>query len=280
MSEGAHKASWRLGVAVTILMTLSAVPASAQLLPPVLPQGSFYTGIEGGWTSLVSTKLSAGGRSIKESFDDQGFSGDWNYPDDLLLGLRAGYDIGAWSIEEEAAYRHSKVFHFGGLPLRPLSSSLFGGQRNSYALLTNVIYNFALPELHLFGVALPPISPHAGLGIGAVNIVDTLALNPDLRAGLGLDAASCCLHGNIWEFAYQGIAGVRFEITPNLLLDIDYRYLGTPSGLHFTNQAGGTITNYTIKGGYQTHHSFLSLIWRFPVEQTMAASPAAASPAR
>ena len=113
-----------------------------------------------------------------------------------------------------------------------------------------------------------------GLGVGAVNIVDSLALNHDFRAGLGLGAASCCLHGNIWEFAYQGIAGVRFEFTPNLLLDIDYRYLGTPSGLRFTNQAGGTIANYKIKGGYQTHHSFLSLIWRFPPAPTMAASPA------
>jgi opacity protein-like surface antigen len=267
MCEGAREASWWLGVALAIVTALSVVQASAQSLPP----GSFYTGIEGGWTSLVSTTLSVGGRSIKENFDDLGFSGDWNYPDDLLLGFRAGYDMGPWSIEEEAAYRHSKVFHFAGVPL---SSSLFGGQRNSYALLTNVLYNLALPELHLFGVALPPISPHAGLGVGAVNIVDSLALGPTMRAGLGLDAASCCLHGNIWEFAYQGIAGVRFEFTPNLLLDIDYRYLGTPSGLHFTNQAGGTIANYKIKGGYQTHHSFLSLIWRFPPAPTMPASPA------
>ena len=173
-----HRVSWWLGVALAIVTALSVVQASAQSLPP----GSFYTGFEGGWTSLVSTTLSVGGRSIKENFDDLGFSGDWNYPDDLLLGFRAGYEMGPWSIEEEAAYRHSKVFHFAGVPQ---SSSLFGGQRNSYALLTNVLYNFALPELSLFGVALPPISPHAGLGIGAVNIIDSLGAEPQRARRFG-----------------------------------------------------------------------------------------------
>lgn len=76
---------------MAVVTALSVVQASAQSHQA----GSFYTGVEGGWTSLVSTKLSVGEHGLRENFDDSGFSGDWNYPDDLLLGVRAGYEMGS-----------------------------------------------------------------------------------------------------------------------------------------------------------------------------------------
>ena len=29
-----------------------------------------------------------------------------------------------------------------------------------------------------------------------------------------------------WEFGYQGIAGIRYNINPSLAFDLDYRYFG------------------------------------------------------
>jgi OmpA-OmpF porin, OOP family len=245
---------WLLGFGLAVAAALSAGRSSAQLLPP----GSFYFGAEGGWTNLVSTTLAVAGHDLKEGFD----AGDWDYLPHILLGVRAGYQFGPWSIEEEGAYRHNQMFNLNRVPFSSVNSP-FQGQRNSWALMTNALYSFDLPAIHLFGVTLP-VSLHPGLGIGAVRVIDTLSLNPDVRGPLGLGPGNCCLHGSSWEFAYQAIAGVRFELTPNLLLDIDYRYLGTPNGLHLTNEAGAGGLPYKIKGGYQTHHSFLSLIWRFP----------------
>lgn len=260
---------WLLGISLSIALTFGA---SAQSLFGLnLPPGSFYIGPEGGWTSMVSTKTHVPGLApIREGFED----GDWNYEDHLVLGVRAGYDMGPWSIEEEAVSRHNQVFRAFDLPFSHINSP-FAGQRNSFGLMTNVIYNYPLPRYRLWGITLPPITPHAGLGIGPLHVVDRLSVNSSLLAGSPFPSAPCCLHGSSWEFGYQGIAGVRFEITPYLLLDIDYRYVGTPNSLHFTNigpSAAGL--KYKITGGYQSHDSFFSLVYRFPAP----APPPAAAP--
>jgi hypothetical protein len=76
-----------------------------------------------------------------------------------------GYQWGPWSIEEEGSYRHNKVFRYLGLPWNHLPSGPFNGQRNSYALMTNIIYNYDLTDIHLFDLVVP-LSLHGGLGIG------------------------------------------------------------------------------------------------------------------
>lgn len=263
-------------------MALNATELPAQSLSPFsfdpssLAGGTFYLGPEGGWTALVSTKTRVGGLSgIRESFED----GDWNYEDHLVLGARFGYQLGPWSVEEEAVSRHNKVFRAFDLPFNHINGP-FGGQRNSLGLLTNVIYNFTLPEYRLFGIALPPVSPHAGLGIGALRIVDRLTVNSSLLAGSPFPSAPCCLHGTTWDFGYQGIAGVRFEITPYLALDIDYRYVGTLDNQHFVNQGTAAGLKYKVTGGYQSHDSFFSLIVKFPPPAPSLAAAAAPSASR
>jgi len=245
-----------LALAVAFWATgLSAQSLDASWFLPPLGSGSPYVGIEGGWSSLVSTKISVGpftGR--KQNFD----GGDWDYVPHLVLGVRAGYELGAWSIEEELSHRHNQEFGFMGLGSG--GNAPFGGERDSYGLMTNVIYNWQLPPLRPLGAPFPHFTPHAGIGIGPLHISDNLALNANPFAPVIAALGTCCLHGGTWVFGYQGIAGVRFEIMPNLLLDIDYRYIGSPGNLQFTSGA----VKYKIHGGYQSHDSFMSLMWRFP----------------
>ena len=87
---------------------------------------------------------------------------------------------------------------------------------------------------------------------------------------------------NTWQFGYQGIAGIRYDINPTLALDLDYRYLATPS---FTvngaraNTAGGCCVFGSIKSRYQTQNILASLTMKFgpPPAATADAAGAAAT---
>ena len=249
-----HRYLLAVGFAVAAVLSMSELRAQW-----IVPPDSVYGGIEGGWSALISTKTKISGQpDRRESFED----GDWNYADHILLGLRGGLNWGPWSLEEEGTYRHNKVFRFADIPFNHLVTGPYNGQRNAYALMTNLIYNYAMPDIQLFSHVMP-WGFHAGAGLGAVYVIDRLAVNSNLFGGSAFGPGVCCLHGSEWLFGYQGIAGVRFEVLPNVLLDIDYRYIGTPTGLHFSNKGPGAPLNYKVSGGYQTTDSFFSLIVRF-----------------
>ena len=259
---------WLLAIAVAVAAAFGATGTAAQSYWPTSPipnwptspyPNAFYMGIEGGWSALISTKTHVPGRpTARESFED----GDWNYADHLVLGLRAGFQWGPWGIEEEGSYRHNKVFRFADMPFSGSPTRPWDGQRNAYALMTNVIYTYALPNISLFNIVLP-WSLHAGAGVGPLYVIDRLAANPNSFGGSAFGPGVCCLHGGSWNFGYQGLAGARFEITPNILLDIDYRYIGMPGDLSFKNKGAGAPLNYKITGAYQSTDSFFSLIMRF-----------------
>ncbi|MBV9374577.1 MAG: OmpA family protein, partial [Alphaproteobacteria bacterium] len=61
-----------------------------------------------------------------------------------------------------------------------------------------------------------------------------------------------------WQFGYQGIAGIRYNLNPNLTLDLDYRYFATTQPtLNIPN------TNLRYRTGYHTNNFVASLIYRF-----------------
>src|SRR5437762_4859990 len=187
-----------LGAGVAIAMAFSWASAQAQLFLMPSGPGALYFGIEGGWTMLDDVKDRFGGFSTKETFSD-GFN----------LGARAGYEWGPLRFEEE--------FNFGQNHLNRLSSSGVSlgahGQRNRYAVMTNAIYD--IPVGWIF-------SPHVGVGIGAVNLHNSIGLKP--IAGFAPCSAGCALASSSeWEFGYQAIAGIRYKIMPSLAFDLDSR---------------------------------------------------------
>jgi OmpA-OmpF porin, OOP family len=112
-----------------------------------------------------------------------------------------------------------------------------------YTYLFQGIYDFDLEKL-LGGGPLARFSPHIGFGIGAAN-VNTNRSTSDT------------------PFAYQVIAGVEYEITPNIKLGIDYRYLGTDTvNLKFT-QIGSQ--NFNSTANYEDNAFLVTLRWRFGV---------------
>jgi OOP family OmpA-OmpF porin len=148
--------------------------------------------------------------------------------------------------------------------------------------MTNVIYDFAIGW---------PVTPHIGVGIGAVDNVDSISLNTVTLNGLGLTTVSgpggvlgrigagtpfpnptlggTFLKGSQWNFGYQAIVGVRYDINPLLAFDLDYRYLATTSPT-FTNKGvapfppfGFPPSTVRYNSGYNTQNIVASLTMKF-----------------
>ena len=219
-----------LGAGVAIAMALSWADAKAQWFVMPSGPGALYFGIEGGWTHLNNAHGKVGSIGITQKYDE-GYN----------LGARAGYEWGPLRFEEE--------FNFATNKLTGLTAGGFGlgvtGQRNRYALMTNVLYDFPLGWI---------VSPHIGAGIGAVNQHDAISLLPP---GSPIVGGNTLASSNTWEFGYQAIAGIRYNINPALAFDLDYRYLAT------TDPTFKAIGGVKYRSEYSTHNVVASLSVRF-----------------
>jgi outer membrane protein OmpA-like peptidoglycan-associated protein len=215
-----------LGAGVALAVALSWADAQAQLFAAPAGPGAWYFGGEGGWTNLDSQsgRTNLGNFPVKTSFDT-GFN----------VGARAGYEWGPWRFEEEFRYQQNgrTNVNIAGFNLG------VNGDRNAYAIMSNLIYDFSLGY---------PITPHIGAGIGAVG----------LREGVNLRNSASVVDNTQWEFGYQAIAGIRYNINPALAFDFDYRYLGTTDPTFRTRF--GTVS---YGSGYSTHSLLASLSVRF-----------------
>jgi outer membrane protein OmpA-like peptidoglycan-associated protein len=111
--------------------------------------------------------------------------------------------------------------------------------------MTNAIYDFS------FGW---PITPHVGVGIGAVELHDSIGL-----PGIGSFGSK-----TDWQFGYQAIAGVRYNINPSLAFDVDYRYLATTGSSFTATSPIGEHNTFTFNtGGIATNSIVASLTLRF-----------------
>jgi OOP family OmpA-OmpF porin len=165
------------------------VAAQAQL------QG-FYVGGAGGVDFPVDAKAPTSGGENKVKYD-AGPTGS----------LSLGYKFGAFRAELEGNYRTNDVNKTSGAAL----SSPHGHTRMWGAML-NGFYDINT------GTAFTPYLG-AGVGVGFVHA----SLNGVRPIGSTLGGYS----GSDTVFAYQGIAGASYALSPHLSLTADYRYVAT-----------------------------------------------------
>ena len=231
-----------LGAGVALAMTFGWANAQAQLFGLPGGPGHVYFGGEGGWTHLDNATARTAGLKADEHFND-GFN----------VGGRLGYEFGPLSIEEEFRWQQNDINGLGAVGV--------SGIRSAYAFMTNAIYNFTFPGLSI------PITPHVGVGVGAVELRDSINV-----PGLGTISG-----GTDWELGYQGIAGIRYNVNPSLAFDIDYRYLGTTDPtFNFRGVAAG-LGSY--KSEYSSHSVLASFIVKFGAAPPPPPPPVAAPPA-
>jgi OmpA-OmpF porin, OOP family len=220
-----------VGACLAVATAMSVTSAQAQ---------TFYLGGQAGWTVLPDQTSQAAGFPSARSRFHSGFA----------AGGRVGYEMGPWRFEQEYTYRRNSLnrINWGGVGIAGVK-----GNRQSHAIMTNLLYSFDL------GTGLP-VTPHIGGGIGAVNVIDRAA-SPEF--GRFFDDST-------WRFGYQAIGGVRYNVTPNVALDLDYRYLRATRA---NFRVPGSAISY--RSGYDTHNLMASLVYKFgpPPPPPMMAPP-------
>ncbi|MGE4527687.1 MAG: OmpA family protein [Rhodospirillaceae bacterium] len=169
------------------------------------------------------------------------------------VGLgQLGYDFGGLKLEGELGVRNNDIERLKNRTTTSGANNA-SGSTTVYSLMGNAIYDFnATGAWH----------PFLGAGIGAAYVdIDKVADND------GVNVYS----GNDWRFAYQGFAGLGYDLDANWTLKGQYRYFATLDG--DVSLAGSGI------GGdaeYKSHEVLIGLTYRFGAPQ---AAVAAATPA-
>jgi OOP family OmpA-OmpF porin len=230
-----------------------ATAANAQGQTP-----GWYIGAEAGWTHLneATNANTSGAPLISRLRFEQGFG----------VGAVVGYE-GVFTpglrLEGEIAYRSNGVKNISFATIFGPVSLSGRGTVDSAAFMGNAIYDF-MPDSRW--------TPYLGGGVGAAR----LTTNDVSVHACDNVLSGCAYNATSWRFAYQGIAGVKYALTPAVSLAVDYRYFATmrPS---FSDSHSALTGGFSIKPDYQTHNVFLSLAYHFlpppPPPPPVAAAP-------
>ena len=157
----------------------------------------------------------------------------------------AGFDVGPAAFAQIGyGYGNGLRTEFEAGWLRNDASSIKGGGSADghiqiYSLMLNALYDFDLGG---------PLVPHigAGLGLGHVTVRNIGSFGGNVVSG----------HDN--AVGYQAIVGADYALTPDLKLDLDYRFFGADTGGYSTTPAGGKST-----ASFQTNVLTVGLRWEF-----------------
>ena len=234
---------------------LAAVAAAAIASPAMARDGSPYVGIEGGLMivedieSDVVTRRGALTTSIVDAYKI-------DFKPGIDVDALAGYDFGMFRVEGELGYKRASIDDVRlstalGANLGVTDANFdFDSRGTVLSLMANGLVDFGGDD----GWA-----GYIGGGVGRA------------RVKLAGDRDSA--------FAYQGIAGVRRAITPNIDLGLKYRYFRTAS-LRFDDEFTGTAgtTSLDARAKVRSHSLLASLIYNFAAPEPVIVEPVVVAP--
>jgi len=213
------------------LKILLAAAAVATTMP-TLAHAQWYVGVDAGASFLEENKLKAIDGKHKTTSDI-----GW------LTQGQVGYAFGPWKVEGELSYRDNGVNKFDGAKAH--------GSTTALATMANGIYEF-LPDSKWH--------PFVGAGIGVAN-VDAGKVSVG-----GVDRYK----GDDWQFAYQGFAGVGYDVSRNVELKAQYRYFAT---LDYDTKS--VANGSKIDNEYRDHALLVGFTYKFnPPPAPVQAAPA------
>ena len=159
---------------------------------------------------------------------------DWSIDDGANVGLGLGYQFTDYFRGDLTAHYWSADVH-GRNASDACGTNCYSteeGKVTAWELMAN-----AYVDLGTFA----GFTPYVGGGVGGVHLsYDDFASN---NYGVGGFTDSDTLAGvDSWRFAYALMAGVSYDLTQALKLDVGYRYLNIDDGEMFgANAAGGVV---------------------------------------
>ncbi|HEV8615149.1 MAG TPA: outer membrane beta-barrel protein [Methylomirabilota bacterium] len=183
------------------LAALSIFVAIA-LLPSLASAENFYVILRGGPGFTPDVEIGPAGREDPVDFGT-GFTG----------GAAAGYAF-------PFGLRAEGEFGFIYAPVQRDGATETDGSFRNYLLMANAYYDFKF-----FG----PIKPYVGFGLGAARVHEDWNAFSE-RTGRFFDVDETRT-----EFAYQGRAGIGYEVNKWLDLSLGYRYVHIDGGSETAN---------------------------------------------
>ena len=283
-----------------LLATVSTAALAADLMPaPVLaPPPAYPVEVGGGW--YLRGDVGVGDLDLRrfdgvDSAEFRAFAPEttvagYYRPELKSLGSQAfvgagiGYQLNNWvRFDATAEYRGGSTLRFaesyaggtfGGVPVRGLD--FYHGNLSSVVALANVYFD--LGTWH-------GVTPFVGAGIGGA--FHHLSGMYDLGAGTAAGGAGTFADHDTTSLAWALHAGLGYSVTPNLKLEVAYRYLNMGNvdsgGLRCFNVAAPNVcpgTTYSFKD-IESHDIKIGMRWMLggPVAApVMAEAPLLAPP--
>lgn len=197
------------------LCILAILPLNSLTAAPIDPDDGIYIAVFGGFASLP-------GNISERNFGNAKYKGGFD------AGGALGYQGGPIRYEAEISYIRAatKSFNFEGLPAEDVR-----GNANATTYMANVIYNF------FHGKSL--LTPFIGVGLGFAHINATLNSSNTPRFSATRN-----------KLSYQGLAGLRLEVTDSVAVGAHYRYFTTTHAEKFGRR-------------FQAHTANISLAYKF-----------------
>jgi OmpA-OmpF porin, OOP family len=223
-------------LALTITASILAMSSSAfaadsgsdtqsQTTKDDLVAGSgWYVSGSTGLAILEQSTSHGGGSHFDTTADNPGFDVNGALGKELGNGFRA---------EAEISYRQIGLDHITSYG--PPGSGGASGDTSALSLMGNGYYDFDTGG---------PIKPYVGVGIG----------------GARVSMSNVAVHGNALvndddvDFAYQAMAGVGYQVTPQGTLFVGYRYFAVDDPTFNTSvgsRVGSDFASHNIEVGYR-----------------------------
>jgi outer membrane protein OmpA-like peptidoglycan-associated protein/outer membrane protein W len=221
--------------------TAALAVAAAAFSAPAHAEG-FYIGLNGGWNWAQNQKVDnstlgiAGATGTYKAKHDDGYA----------INGAVGY---AWNnnfrTELEIGYKENEYKTAMGV-------GAMNGKAQVWSAMANVYYDIPVDFA---------LKPYIGAGIGIAN----------WDAKGGVSTSPIRFNDDTTDVAWQGIAGVGYNINPNWTLNIEYRYFETP--------IGSSSGPKGIRNDYSSQMALIGLRYNFGVQQQAVVEQRAAAPA-
>lgn len=200
----------------------------------------WYISLEGGANWIDDNEFDWGGEGAPGVITD--FDNAAEYDTGWVAMASVGYGFGHWRTEIEGGYRVNDMDQFSSAAALNHYAS---GEVREVTIMANVHYDFRIAKRLMLS-----------LGVGAGG--DFAAVEVDT-----------VIDDDEWNFAYQGIAGLSYAVSPRVDLVVNYRYLRA-QGPTVTSGNGVIIEEFD---DFSKHAVTAGLRYSFGVEEAPPPPP-------